>query len=228
MPLHYWSAQLRSLMPQHVALMRVSGHWWAGQAQLSVTGLSQPLQLSWSMKSLFAPIDWYLNHPQILGYGQVQPSFSTVSFWVKGLSLDADLLNPLLTQQGVYVTGSPLEVSAWYSVYDIQEKQFQAFQARANWPKGHIRYQLEGLTNEANIVDLQLQGYLTDESHPRQPILVLQSQQGSPLLEMKLLPQWHLELTVMPELIETIGLRWPGKKEYPAFVMIQPLREMWP
>lgn len=227
-PLYYWSAQLRNAMPQGVELKRVSGHWWSGQAQLSVTALPQPLQLSWSMGSLFEPIDWQLHHPQMMGYGQLQSSLRTLSLWVEGLRLDADLLNTLLAPQGVQVTGDSLEVSRWFSVYDYQTQQFQAFRANATWPKGHIRYQFEGLKTQANIVDWQLQGYLSDEQHPRQPILLLQSQQASPLLEIKWLPQWEIELTVMPELLETMGLRWPGKKEYPAFVMIQPLVRMWP
>lgn len=226
-PLHYWSAQLRNLMPQGVQLQRVSGHWWSGWAQLSVSALPQPLQLSWSMTSLFEPVAWHLNHPKMIGYGEAQLSLHTVSLWVQGLRMDAELLNPLLEPQGVHVLGESLEVSRWFSVYDFQDNQFQAFRANANWPKGRIRYQFEGLTTEAKVVDWQLQGYLPKESSPKQPILVLQSQQANPLLEMKLLPQWDVELTVMPELIEALGLRWPGKKKYPAFVMVQPLENMW-
>ncbi|SBS32393.1 hypothetical protein MAQ5080_02252 [Marinomonas aquimarina] len=226
-PLHYWSSQLRLVMPQGTQLVRLSGHWWRGQAQVSVMAWSQPLQFSWSLSSLFEPITWHLNHPKVVGYGQLQPTMNSLSLWVEGLRMEADLLNPSLAPQGVHLSGQAIEITRWFSVYDFSQAQFQAFRAHAHWGAGRIEYQVEQQTIAANIENWQLHGDLFIEAQEPQPRLTLRSQQDRPLFELKLLPSQELELTVMPELIEALGQRWPGKKEYPAFVMVQPLTGMW-
>lgn len=226
-PLHFWSAPLRNAMPQGVELLRVSGHWWAGRAQLSVASLPQPLFLNWSMSSLFEPIRWHLNHPQLVGYGQLQPSLERVSLWVEGLRIEADVLNPALQAQSVHISGQAIEINHWFSVYHFHDEQFVAFRANADWSEGHVRYQIDDYRTQASITNWQIHGFLQEHDQRQQPVLVLRSGQGRNLFEMKLLPNWELELTVMPELIEALGQRWPGKKDYPAFVMIQPLTQMW-
>lgn len=226
-PLYYWTTLLSSWMPRGIQLMQVSGHWWSGQAQLSVLSFPQPFRLSWSMTSLFKPFEWQLNHSQAFGYGFFRSSQGRFSLWIEQLRVEPNLLNAILAPQGIHISGDVIDISRWYSVYDVDEAQFKTFQSHADWSLGRIRYQYGGRSIEQTIQNWQLQGMLSDGTQAGVPMVTLTSEQDRPLFEMKLLPVWEVELTVMPELIETMGLRWPGKKEYPAFVMVQPLESFW-
>lgn len=221
-PLHYWSPQLRGLMPQGVSLMQVSGHWWSGRAALSVPYSKEPALLSWTTAGFLSPISWQLNHPQVMGYGKFKPELSGLSLWIDGLSAQASALNPVLAKQGIELSGQPITVSRWFSHYVWQDHTFDAFKVQANWPEGNIRYPVGNREIEAPVKQWQLHGYLSGQ----EPVVSLRSLQGNELLEIKLLSSHALEMTVMPELIESLGQRWPGKKEYPAFVVVQPLNEL--
>lgn len=220
-PLQYWTPQLRGVMPQDVSLQQASGHWWSGQALFTLPYLQEPARLNWTVDTLLSPITWQLEHPKVIGYGQIKLDVSGYSLWVEELRAQADVLNPVLIKQNIKLSGQPITVSHWYSHYVWSDHNFEAFKVQANWPEGEISYSDGVQMVEAPVKQWRLSGYLVGH----EPVVSLRSQQDSELLGVKLLASQELEVTVMPQMVESLGYRWPGKKEYPAFVVVQPLND---
>lgn len=221
-PLNYWLSYYQSSMPKGIELSALSGHWWRGQAELKIENLDQPAQLSWSATSLFSPLVWHVMHPNILGTGQLGLSLSDTELWVSELHLDVTALNGLLKPHKVELDGGPIQLSNWYARFNRQTHLMDSFNGSADWHQGSVRYAMEDRLVNAKVEEWTLKGETKDLA----PLVVLQSKSATSLLEMKLLPSKEVELTVMPEFIESFGQRWPGKKEYPAFVMLQPLPKL--
>jgi len=227
LPLQVWSKQIQIVLPKGVQVRGMSGHWWKGQTDIILPSLSEPMRFSWSTDSFFEPLNWQISHPELVGAGQLQPSLNSLSVWVSGLKIKTELLKPPLASQSILISGKPIELTRGFAVYGFDEEQFSVFRLQAQWSEGVIRYQENNQLISANINDWRLHGFLespsSDESSNTEPVLLLLSEQNSPLFEVRIRAVGEIEMTVMPELLETFGIHWSGQRSYPAFVIVHPI-----
>ena len=223
LPLQVWHQSLQSRLPRHVILTQLTGHWWSGTAELSVHNVSDTVHISWSKSSFFQPINWMIQHPHVIGHGQLSMGFMSVSTWIDDLIIEPIMFNDVLSSNGISLQGQAIEITRWYSRFDLHDQRFEAFQVNADWLNGRVRYQQNGQSHIANIDNWQFSGSLQESF----PVIELRSNQQNSLLDVKLLADQKLEITVMPKLIELFGHYWPGEDAYPAFVMVQPFTTHW-
>ncbi|RDL44599.1 hypothetical protein DN730_09425 [Marinomonas piezotolerans] len=218
-PLSFWLSYIRPYIPNTVTVSQLTGYWWDGKARLMTNNLRGPVDLSWSIDSLLDPVSWRLSHEKFQGVGLVKIRPDQLEFWVDSFNLHADMFNGLLQPERVAVHGAPVSVSRWYAKWQFSTQKFEMFRGSAQWATGAISYPMGRNIKTSTFENWSVEGRLKDGF----PELVLRSQENRHLGDAKLLPSDELEVTVMPAMVEALGQRWRGSKDYPAFVMIQSL-----
>lgn len=218
-PLSQWKSQIQSQLPNDVFVEEISGNWWNGQATLQFHNLQGSATFSWVAHSPFEPIEWRVAHQKFRGFGQAQVSTNNIQLWVDGFNIEADTFNGLMRRERIEVSGSPIIISRWYATWDFDQRLFTIFRGNAEWSNGVVQYPVGQAVRRSSFSNWQLVGRLD----AGMPDLVLQSSVNDYLAGAKLLPSNELEVTVMPTMIEALGQRWNGAREYPAFVMVQPI-----
>lgn len=218
-PLSQWKKHIQSQLPSDVFIQDIQGHWWAGQVNVQLHNLKGGARLDWKVDSLFEPVEWRVSHEKFRGFGQAQVSLSNVELWIDGFSVEADTFNGLMRRERIEVTGAPIIVSRWYANWNFEQKLFTTFRGNAEWLNGVVQYPMGKDMRTSAFSGWALSGRL----NAGLPDLMLQSNEGEYLAGAKLLESNELEVTVMPAMIEVLGQRWNGSREYPAFVMVQPM-----
>lgn len=219
LPLQVWSKQIQTVLPKGVQVREMSGHWWSGQALIDAKGVTEPLQISWTMPSICQPVEWFVQHSQVKGHGRIRPSVFSVSTWVDEMTIHPNLLRSLFFPRAEKITGSLIEIDSWSSQYSFSKQRFTEFSGRADWSSGELSYGFNSNKYVANVQQWRIEGALYEDL----PTIELISVSEGALLDAMLRPNLDLEITIMPKLIQLFGYHWPGRPEYPAFVMLKPL-----
>ncbi|MBM6551575.1 hypothetical protein [Marinomonas ostreistagni] len=221
LPLTIWQSLLQQALPSNWGLQTLSGHWWRGQAVVQLSNQLSSASLSWSKSHLLEPFEWSLAHPDASASGRFTVSFSQSTIWLDQGYIRPKLINRLIpAKQNVVLAGEDIQLEQWQLNYDWQSQQWRQLMGQAHWSNGLIKHRLNGYSTQTHVDHWYAEVTLEAD----RPQLVLNERlTQQPLLELMLRPDLELELTVMPSMLEALGQRWPGKPQYPAFVMVQPL-----
>jgi len=216
-PLHYWKGVIQSRVAEGVTLHKVDGRLWEGKISVSLPRLTQPLDVQWRLT--FPEVKVQVTHPAFQGWGVASFSLDGIDMWVDEARIDMDLFQPIAKSNGIQLNGSSFIVDRLFIQlgYDTFVPRLWRGEGRlasltADYALGNARQniQINGLTVE----------WLTQEQASR---MLVRSQEGRHLLTLEPTIKQELEISIMPSLLNEVGLSWSGKADYPVAVLVEPL-----
>lgn len=216
-PLHYWKGIIQSRLAEGATLHNVAGRLWAGELSVSLPRLMQPVEMQWRLT--FPNINLQVTHPAFQGWGVASFSLDGVNMWVDEARLTMDLFQSIAKSNGIQLTGTSFIVDRLFIQlgYDTFVPRLWRGEGRlaslsADYALGNTRQniQINGLTAE----------WVTQEQESK---MWVRSQEGRHLLTLEPTIKKELEISIMPSLLNEVGLSWNGKADYPVAVLVEPL-----
>ncbi|TPE50308.1 hypothetical protein FJM67_10695 [Maribrevibacterium harenarium] len=218
-PLNWWLPSIQPQLPPQVRLLELDGRLWQGQAKLILPNLSGAVVVQWRAESLLQPLKWELYHDKFQAFGALQAHTDSAKLWIDKARIDADTFDGVTRSQGISLSGQPIIIERFYLDWPWTENAPSALRGFGQWQQGEVRYPMGRVQKQAQFSGWQIQARLTEQ----RPQFVLLSATGDLLAGAKWLASQELEITVMPDMVEAVGQNWRGSREYPAFMMVQPL-----
>ncbi|WP_191602393.1 hypothetical protein [Marinomonas algicola] len=216
-PLHYWKGTIQSKVAEGVTLHQLNGRLWAGNISVSVPRLEKPIAVQW--RFAFPNMHVQMTHPAFQGWGMASFSIDGIDMWVDEARLDMGLFQPMAKSNGIQLNGSSFIIDRLFIQlgYDTFVPRLWRGEGRlasitADYAFGNERkkMQMNGLTAE----------WLTQEQASS---ILIRSQEGHHLLSLEPTRKQELEISIMPSLLNEVGLSWSGRADYPVAVLVEPL-----
>lgn len=232
-PLHYWKEVIQSKLSNRlpnglsnglsngqnsgIVLQKIEGHLWRGGIEASFPALLNPVNIQWRLS--FPLVNVQVTSADFSGWGVMSFGLSDMDLWIDEARLNMDLLKPIAKSNGVNLEGSAFIIDRlfvqlnYHSVVPIKWRgEGSLASINANYAFGNTRQNVQ-------LNHVAVEWVTRDKA---QHILV-HSHEGKHLLTVEPTLKEELEISIMPSLLNEVGIPWSGKDEYPAAVLVEPL-----
>ncbi len=220
-PLHYWKSFLQNNLfnglEQGIALQKIEGHLWKGGMEISLPTLVNPVNIQWRLS--FPLIKAQVTSKDFNGWGAISLGASGMDVWIDEARLSMDLFKPIARSNGVSLDGSDFVIDRLFMQLDYLSIIPKKWRGVGYLDSISAGYAFANVRQNAQLRDLSVEWTTRDQTHT----MLLDSHEGKHLLTVEPTIKEELEISIMPALLNEVGIPWNGGEDYPVAVLVEPL-----
>ncbi|MFT2112363.1 hypothetical protein [Marinomonas sp. 2405UD68-3] len=216
-PLHYWKDVIQPRLSNGIVLQKIEGHLWRGSIDAAFPTLLNPVNIQWRLSLPLVNVQ--VTSDDFTGWGAMSFGFSGIDLWVDEARLGVDLLKPVAKSNDVNLDGSAFIVDRLFARLNYHSVVPEKWRGVGRFESINANYAFGNTRQNVRLNQVSVEWVTRDKAQ----LMLVYSHKGKHLLTVEPTSKEELEISIMPALLNEVGIPWSGDTEYPVAVLIEPL-----